>query len=311
MVGAGEFLGNHVSLALAGEVPIIELGADVDDETLTDAMTSVDVVHLAAQTWSPARRLRYVREPTHLVKRVLWAAQRTGVRRIVHVSTADVYGPDHFTRITEKAKARPVHVYERLKLNEERWLLTNAGEVEIVIVRPARVFGRNEDFLFPYLMEQLSKGRAWIPNGGRAMQTFIAAEDVGRACLAAGERGRPGECYLVGGFDSTWRELLEVVARNVGVKCSLATMPYDLAFLTALIREVTIAPGAVSTLNLYELDAIGKPRYYDDSRSRRQLTWSPMVGSFDQAIPRMVDWLETLSGLAAAKSLPVTSPPDR
>jgi nucleoside-diphosphate-sugar epimerase len=287
-------------------VPIIALGADVDDETLTDAMSSVDVVHLAAQTWSPARRLRYVREPSHLVKRVLWAAQRTRVRRIVHLSTADVYGPDHFTRITEKAQVRPVHVYERLKLQEERWLLTNAGEVEVVVVRPARVFGRHEDFLIPYLIKQLTSGRAWIPNGGRAVQTFIAAEDVGRACLAAGERGRPGDCYLVGGFDSTWRELLEVLARNLGIKCSLATMPYDLAFLRALAREATIAPGAISTLNLYELDAIGKPRYYDDSRSRRQLTWSPAVGSFDQAIPRMTDWLQTLPGDAEAKTLPVS-----
>jgi nucleoside-diphosphate-sugar epimerase len=306
VVGAGEFLGSHVSIALAGEVPIIELSADIDDETLADAMTSVDVVHLAAQTWSPARRLRYGREPAHLLKRVLSAAQRSGVRRMVHLSSADVYGPDHFTRISEKSKLKPVHVYERLKLQEERWLFANAGDVEIVVVRPARVFGRYEDFLFPYFVKQFGGGRAWIPNGGRAVQTFIAAEDVGRACLAAAERGRPGDCYLVGGFDSTWRELLEVMARNLDIKCALTTLPYDLAFLRALIREATSPPGAISTLNLYELDAICKPHFYDDSKARRQLTWSPVIGSFDQAIPRLTDWLQSLPGMTEAKKLSLT-----
>ena len=294
MIGAGEFIGKHVTQALAGNVPIIELNADADDETLEDAMTSVDVVHLAAETYSPARRLRYGRQPAHLVKRVLAAAQKTGVRRLVHVSTADVYGPDHFSRITEKSRLRPIHTYEKLKLQEERWLFKTSGDVEVVVVRPARVFGRYEDWLLPYLMRPFSAGRIWLPEGGRALQTFIAAEDVGRACLAAAERGRPNDSYLVGGFDSNWREFLGSVARHLEIKCSILSLPYDVAFLNAMFREALRPLGAISLPNLYTLDAIVKPRYYDDSRSRRQLTWSPSVGSFDQEMPKLAEWLATL-----------------
>ncbi len=218
VIGAGEFLGDNVSRALAVEVPVIAVHADSDDETLVDAISGVEVIINCAQTWSPARRLRYRRAAPSLLRRMLDAARRAGVRRIVHVSTADVYGPDHFARINERTKLKPVHAYERLKLNEEKWLVNAAGDdVEVVVVRPARIFGVGEDWMVPRLMGSVVRGRVWLPGGGHAPQTFIAATDVGRACLAASDRARPGQSYLVGGFDSNWRSLVESAGRAVGM----------------------------------------------------------------------------------------------
>ena len=42
---------------------------------------------------------------------------------------------------------------------------------------------------------------------------------------------------------------------------------------------------------------IGKPHLLDDSHSRRELTWSPSVGSFEQAMPQMAGWLSDLTGV--------------
>src|SRR5581483_2600072 len=296
VIGAGEFLGDAVSQALAPEVPLIELRADSDVETLTDAMQGVDVVHVCAQAWSPARRLRYRKAPPPFLVRVVDAARRAGVRRLVHVSTADVYGPDYFTRINEKAELKPVHPYERLKLFEEAWLKSEANDMEVVVVRPARVFGPGEDFVTPRLIGGLGTHRLWLPGAGRVPQTFIAASDVGRACLAAAERGRPGRSYLVGGFDSSWRELVELAAATLEVQASVGGLPYDLAYIRGLSEQAVTAHGAPLWPGVYAVDVIGKPHLYDDSQSRRDLTWSPSVGSFDQEMPRMVDWLDELVG---------------
>jgi nucleoside-diphosphate-sugar epimerase len=308
VIGAGEFLGDHVSQALGGEVPVIALNADADDETLSDAISGIEVVHICAETWSPGRRLRYRRAAPSLLKRVVDAARSAGVRRIVHVSTADVFGPDHFARVTEKTKLRPVHAYERLKLFEEQWLHKVAADLEVVVVRPARVFGVGEDWIMPRLMSSLARGRLWLPGGGRGLQTFVSAGDVGRACLAAADRGRPGHTYLVAGFDASWRELLESASRSVGLEPDIASMPYDLAYLKALATEVVTSPGSVVWPGLYAVDMIGKPHYYDDSLSRRSLTWSPSVGSFEQEMPQMAKWLAELTARVEA---PVTSPPSR
>jgi nucleoside-diphosphate-sugar epimerase len=302
VIGAGEFLGDHVSHALAAEVPVIELNADADDETLADAIGAVEVVLNCAQTWSPARRVRFRKSPPPLLQKILQAARRAKVRRIVHVSTADVYGPDQSGAVNEKSRLKPVHAYERLKLNEEQWLMEAAGDMEVVIVRPARIFGEKEDWILPRLMGALVKGRVWLPGGGRAKQTFVSASDVGRACLAAADRGRPGHTYLVGGFDSTWRDLLESAIRAVGVGGTVVNLPYDLLYFRALAMETVTAPGAVVWPGIYATDVLGKPHFYDDSQSRRDLTWSPSVGSFEQEMPRMAGWLSRLPEVAAALS---------
>jgi len=294
VIGAGEFVGDAVSRALASEVPLIELHADADQETLTDAMKGVDVVHICAQAWSPARRLRYRKKPPPFLVRVVEAARHAGVRRLVHVSTADVYGPDHFKRINEKAELKPVHPYEKLKLMEETWLKTKAGDLEVVVLRPSRVFGPGEDFIIPPLLSHLAAGRLWMAGGGRVSHSFVAASDVGRACLAAAERGKPGRSYLVTGFDSSWREFLEVAARALDIPSSVVSIPYDLAFLRGLSEQMVTPSGAVLWPGIYAVDVMGKPHLYDDSQSRRDLTWSPSVGSFEQELPLMTDWLETL-----------------
>jgi nucleoside-diphosphate-sugar epimerase len=313
VIGAGEFLGDHVSRALAAEVPVIELNSDADEETLADAISSVEVVINCAQTWSPTRRLRFRKSPPPLLKKIVEAARRAKVRRIVHVSTADVYGPDQTGPVNEKSRLRPVHAYERLKLNEEQWLMESARDLEVVIVRPARIFGENEDWILPRLMGALVKGRVWLPGGGRAKQTFVSAADVGRACLAAADRGRPGHAYLVGGFDASWRDLLDSAIRAVGVGGTVVNLPYDLLYFRALAMETVTAPGAVIWPGIYATDVLGKPHFYDDSQSRRDLTWSPSVGSFEQEMPRMAGWLSRLPEVAAAlrAASPAATSPQR
>jgi nucleoside-diphosphate-sugar epimerase len=315
VIGAGEFLGDHVSRALAADVPVIELNADADEETLRDAITGIEVVLYCAQSWSPARRARFRKGPPPALELLVKAARDAKVSRIVHVSTADVYGPNHNLRVNEKSRLHPVHAYERLRLQEEQWLLESAGDVEVVIVRPARIFGVGEDWILPRLMGGLARGRVWLPGGGRAKQTFVSADDVGRACLAASDRGRPGHSYLVGGFDASWRDLLESAVRAVGVGGTIVNLPYDLLYLRAVAIEAVTAPGAVVWPGTFATDVLGKPHYYDDSQSRRELTWSPSVGSFEQEMPRMASWLSRLpdvaAALAAAASVPVTSPRGR
>ncbi len=229
-----------------------------------------------------------------MLVRVVDAARHAGVRRLVLVSTADVYGPGHNTRINEKSSLKPVHAFEKLKLFEERWLLREASDLEVVVLRPARVFGLGEDWLLPRLLVDMSRGRVWLPLGGRAEQTFIAASDVARACLAAGDRGEPGRSYVIGGFDSTWRSVLESISRAVDVPCEVSSVPYDLAYLRAMGEEMFTPAGAPLWPGIYAVDVLSKPRFYDDSRSRRELTWSPSIGSFDQDIAQMTPWLSGL-----------------
>jgi hypothetical protein len=83
--------------------------------------------------------------------------------------------------------------------------------------------------------------------------------------------------------------MLLSAARAVGFAAEIGGVPYDLAYLRSLAVESMTAIGAVVW-----------PGIYDDSQSRRQLTWSPSVGSFEQEMPSMGPWLSKLPEVQAA-----------
>jgi nucleoside-diphosphate-sugar epimerase len=317
VIGADQFLGRGVATALKEDVPVIELGTDPDEQTLREAVTGVEVVVFCAQAWAPDHRLRYRRRIPELTERVVQAATAARIRRLIHVSTADVFGSEQPAKITEKTIPKPTHAFEKLRLFEEQWVLEAAGdELDVVVVRPARVFGAGEEWILPRLMSAAVRGRVWMPNGGQSKQTFIHVEDVGRACLAASDRGRPGQRYLIGGFDASWADLLVSAARAVGFAAEIGSLPYDLFFLRALAAEMFSGSDAPVWPGIYAVDVLGRRRSYDDSHSRRELTWSPSVGSFEQEMPAMARWLSQLPDVAAALVEPqenaeATSPPGR
>src|SRR5256714_1056142 len=182
VIGAGEFLGDLVTRTLAAEVPLIELGADSDEDTLRDAMSGVEVVHICANAWSPGRRLRFRKEPPPMLVRVV---------------------------------------------------------------------------------------------------------DGAPACLGAPARGEPGRRYIVGGFDSTWRSVLESISRVVDIPCEVSSLPYDLAYLRALGEEMFTPAGAPLWPGIYAVDVLSKPRFYDDSRSRRGVALVAAVGRFGPGVAPM------------------------
>lgn len=285
VVGASSYAGRHALQAFEGA-----RGVDADGD-IEAAAEGVDVILLCAPTWEPDRKPQAARAPHPLPARVLGAARGAGVKRLVHLSTAAVYGPDHVGRIPETAAPRPAHAYEKLKLREEEWLRLNRGGLEIVVVRAAAGFGSHDPIL-ERLLRQLRAGNLRLAGGGRAERTFLAGPDLGRVLHAAAVRGRAGATYLAGGFDGTWRDLLTMAAAVMGIPARIRSIPYDLAYLDAALRWLRAHGGEECWPNPYGLDLLAKSHVYDDAGSRRDLSWSPQVGSFDEGVMELVNWFQ-------------------
>jgi nucleoside-diphosphate-sugar epimerase len=290
VIGASDYAGRHALRALP-DADAVAAGGDLES-----AVEGAGTVILAATTWDPGHRLRSTREPHPLVARTLAACQRAGVRRLVHLSTALVWGADQpaGVAITEDVEVCPVHAYEKLKRREEEWLRLKRGQLELVVVRAATGFGAHEGLL-ARLLGELEGGHLRLVGGGRVPHSFLAGPDLGRALAAAAQRGRPGATYLVTGFDGTWRELLEAAARRLGFTARIGSVPYDLAYLEAALRELRTAAGAECWPNLHTLDLLAKPHRFEGGRSRRELVWSPSVGSFEEGVGELADWYRSVA----------------
>jgi len=96
------------------------------------------LVHLAYM-WNVNAELNY-----KATNNLLNACQRSGVKRLIHVSTAAVVGRAESYSINEKSSCCPHTVYGQTKLRIEEMIRENAAKnnYELVILRPTSIYGR-------------------------------------------------------------------------------------------------------------------------------------------------------------------------
>lgn len=155
------------------------------------------------------------------------------VRRLVLISTVDVYGEDIGARpVTEERRPAPVTGYAKGKLACEEVVLSSFG-ARATVFRPSHILGRT--FLTtslwgrtPYLVSRLKKGKA-IPaiDGGRNLMTPVHAVDAAEWVVRSFQsQGAEGQIFnAVGGEIITQRRYYECIARALGVELALFPVP--------------------------------------------------------------------------------------
>jgi dihydroflavonol-4-reductase len=227
---------------------------------------------------------------------VVRAAREAGARRVVHTSTIDVFDAEPGARFDESAvaaypKGTP---YERSKQRAEELARGAAGDMELVFVNPAAVYGpgpAGSASLERQLFEPVIRRRlpALVPGGFGV----VYSDGVGAGQLLAAERGRPGEHYILCDEHVTLRQLAETVVRVAGRGRVPATLPVALARGLAVAGE-TVAriirrPPLLARGELYFLLWNAAP---DAGKAQSELGWRPTP--FEEGLRRTLGELGLL-----------------
>jgi nucleoside-diphosphate-sugar epimerase len=210
---------------------------------------------------------------------VVRAAREAQVRRVIHTSTIDVFHADQGARFDESAVAGYPKgtAYERSKQRAEELARAAAGEMDLVFVNPAAVYGPGPPgsaSLERQLFEPIVRGRlpALVPGGFGVSYS----DGVGAGQLLAAERGRSGEHYILCDEHLTLRQLAETVVRVAGRGRVPPTLPVPLARALAAVGEtvarISRRPPLVARGELFFLLWNAAP---DSSRAQRELGWRP------------------------------------
>ncbi len=182
-----------------------------DGRDATDLLDGVDTVwHLAGQ---PGVRLSFGRGFTDYVtanvlatQRLLEAAAGTALHRFVYASSSSVYGDAAVVPTGEDCALRPLSPYGMTKVATETLARTyhDVAGVPVVGLRYFTVYGPRQrpDMAFSAFIDAALHGRPVFVNGtGEQIRDFTFVDDIVDATVAAGDRGRPGQTYNVGGGD--------------------------------------------------------------------------------------------------------------
>lgn len=206
----------------ASRLPAKLIEGDVTDrQAVAGAMQGCQLVfHCAA---GGGDRETYRRINQEGIRNVLEAARAAGVRRVVHLSTIGVHGPNPPQNGDESAPRVSVgYDYADSKIAAEEVIadFTRRHALGVVILRPTFVWGpRSEGFTLEPV-RQIGAGTWQLVDQGQGTCHAVYIDNLVDAILLAGAvPGIDGESFLItDGQTSSWGDLFLAYAGMLGVK---------------------------------------------------------------------------------------------
>jgi dihydroflavonol-4-reductase len=319
LTGATGFLGSHVARVLS------EQGADLrllirptsnlknleglkaetatgdlrDPASLEKAMAGCEVVfHVAAdyRLWlkDPDEMYRSNVEGT---RAILDAARENKVRCVVYTSSVATIG---FTGNGQPANEdSPVALsdmighYKRSKFMAEQ-LALEAGRngLRVVTVNPTTPVGEQDVKPTPtgrIVVDFLKrKFPAYVETG----LNLVDVRECARGHLAAMEKGKSGERYILGGENLTLKQILDRLGMISGLPSPTVKLPYFVAYLAGAVDQ-TISGSLLGREPRATIETVrmGKKKMWASSeKAERELGWKIMPA--DAALRRAVEWFQ-------------------
>src|SRR5579872_102492 len=319
VTGATGFVGSHVAQVLAEQGADLRLlvrsGSDPrniqnltadrvvgdlrDPLSIEKAMASCDVVfHVAADY-----RL-WVRDPQQMylanvdgTRALLEAARKSNVRRVVYTSSVATMG---FTSNGRQAdESSPVSLdnmighYKRSKfMAEEVALEAGRSGTDVVVVNPSTPVGERDIKPTPtgrIVVDFLKKKfPAYVDTG----LNLVDVGECARGHVAALEKGRPGQRYILGGENLTLKQILDKLAKLTGLSSPSIRLPYFFALATGVVDE-TITGRLLGREPRATIDAVRmgrKKMFVKSDKAERELGWK--IVPVDDALSRAVKWFK-------------------
>ena len=210
---------------------------------------------------------------------ILLAAQRNGVRRIVHTSSVATLGLHHDG--TPSDEETPVHLrdmigaYKRSKFLSEALVrrCVRAGS-DIVIVNPAAPVGPRDRKPTPTGRMILDAARGRMPAFVDTGLCIVHVDDVAEGHVLAYERGQRGRCYVLGGENMSLQSILAAVAGLTGRRAPRLRLPHaavlPLAYAAGAWARVT---GATPNITVDGVKLARHRMYFSSARAEAELGW--------------------------------------
>ncbi len=247
--------GTHVKHL--ADLPIEWRDADLSSaDALARAFDGADVVFHCAAAVSVKRDVTREMRETNVTGtlNVIDACVRAGVKRLVHTSSVVAIGlttngvPCDETAMWNFDTEGLLDGYAITKHEAEQLVHAARDRIDAVIVNPTYMFGpRDARPSSGKLIVKIVKRQ--VPGWTEGYNNFVDVRDVARGMLAAWQKGRRGERYILGGHDMTYRACFETIARVAGVKPPRFRIPIPIAKLVGRAGDLIEARGREPVVN--------------------------------------------------------------
>jgi len=258
-----------------------------DPAALERQFTAADGLIHAAGSYrvgiAAAERPRMLDANLGTTERVLDAASRAGTRRIVYVSTLNVFGDtggkvvdETYRRDPKTPAGRFASWYDETKYRAHEAALSRAqAGAPIVIVQPGGTYGPHDHSAVGAALEAAYRGKLRYKALASSGLALAHVDDVAAGIVAALIRGRPAEAYALAGECLRLGDAITIAARAGGHKPPRLTLPTTALRLLAALQRRGLRL-ADSPADLGEIIASGRGTYWaSHAKATRELGFDP------------------------------------
>ncbi|HTY72217.1 MAG TPA: NAD-dependent epimerase/dehydratase family protein [Actinomycetes bacterium] len=255
------------------------------------------VVHCAALfSYRQGDEERLTASHDEVTTQVVRSAADAGVRRLVLTSSSVVFGSSPGPQVRDETGsigAEWVPAYFRAKSRQADVARAEADRVglELVLACPTLVLGGPSWRLVPsnaVIVRYLCDPTRTTFDGGC---NVVAVDDVARGHVLLVEQGVPGEAYLLGGENVSWRTLHALVSELAGIDGPHLAASMTSAWLAASALEAAAhLLGSEPLATRDEARTLGRWYWYSSDKARA-LGYRP--GSARAAVAGALAWLVT------------------
>jgi dihydroflavonol-4-reductase len=283
---------------LAGLTVEIAEGAMEDPRSLARAVAGCRYVyHVAAdyRIWvpDPAPMFRVNVEGT---RDLLTAALEAGTERVVHTSSVATLGLVAGGSADEETPSGiddMIGPYKRSKFAAEEVVreFVRERELPVVIVNPSTPVGPGDIKPTPTGRLIVEAARGQMPAFVDTGLNIVHVDDVAEGHLAAAEKGRIGERYILGGENMALAEILAEVAQAAGRRPPWLRVPHGVLFPVAIGAELAArVTGRDPFVTLDGVRMSRKKMYFNSEKASHELGYAPRAAR--EAIADAVSWFE-------------------
>ncbi|UCC63230.1 MAG: NAD-dependent epimerase/dehydratase family protein [Anaerolineae bacterium] len=239
--------GTRANLASAVKSPKVKVveGSITDIDLLRRVMASTDIVFLLAALWL----FECVENPRACVEvnvvgnyNIIELAHELGVKRIVHSSSASVYGDAVTVPMTEDHPFNNRTMYGASKIAVEQFLRAHneMHGLSYVSYRYMNIYGPRMDYrgayvgVIPKVLDRIDRGlRPIVFGDGSQSYDFVYVGDVARANILGAKSDISDEFFNVGtGIRTTINELVTLLLELTGSDLKPEYRPQEQMFVT-------------------------------------------------------------------------------
>ncbi len=271
----------------------------MDKESLLRALEGVQTLYQVAAVfkhWAPNPQADIIEPNLQGTRNILEAAASQGVERIVYVSS-EVTLDHNIAPMDESTWRSEFHnnpyVQSKTEAEQLAWQLAEELDLDMVSVLPGAILGPNCFNLTPtmaYLQMVLDDGVFVDVN---FPFTFVDARDVATGMIAAAEKGRRGERYLLVTEEPVQtQQIIELAQkRNPDLKMPARMPKFVLQGLSSTMEFVSKITGKQPLLLRSQIELFyGVVAPKNISKARTELGFNPR--SPEVAIQQTFDYLE-------------------